>query len=456
VCVCVLGGGGLSRHLATARESPGVSGPFKRLEPSRCRSGREKSSAYHRNDLWVLSSTPLLHDAAAGGPGDSRRRPWVAVVRSCWHGPNPEGRWVQDGPGQASMWRVLRASQLGCGCPKGCMLASGVTSHHSLFSFLSIPFRFAPLHSVPFHIHFHSSAFPFQFSPGGRCIGAYHHAPWCCTVRGATHRRITRAVLCRVAVASVAPEAAAPPLVSVMHRMEVSFLSERPSGLGRAGQHVFALRGPEAAMELGMIDCLASLDAASLPMLPHLLQAPRAPAPAGDLEELGAADTASPDGALADVVARFRLNAGQRGVMEAITSWFAGSAAVRGLALGSAGLESPCVASLRCAAALQGPAVNPICIHGPFGSGKSSTLVAALLLILSHTGGVSGHLEGCAGEARILVASHTNVAVDRILLGLLEAGFTGTHPGPPCVCNLVRASWSLPLDGVDACRSPLA
>lgn len=62
------------------------------------------------------------------------------------------------------------------------------------------------------------------------------------------------------------------------------------------------------------------------------------------------------------------------------------------------------------------PQVAPVCvIHGPFGSGKSSLLVAMLEFfagILPKSG-------------RVLVAAHTNLAVDRVLLGLLEHGFTG-------------------------------
>ena len=54
-------------------------------------------------------------------------------------------------------------------------------------------------------------------------------------------------------------------------------------------------------------------------------------------------------------------------------------------------------------------------IHGPFGSGKTHTIAAfvtkAAELLKSSNG-------------RIMIAAHTNVAVDRVLQSLLEAGFT--------------------------------
>lgn len=64
---------------------------------------------------------------------------------------------------------------------------------------------------------------------------------------------------------------------------------------------------------------------------------------------------------------------------------------------------------------------SPIClVHGPFGSGKSTLLVTLLRFLLKARQRAGSPLSG----ARILVASGTNVAVDRVLLGLLETGCT--------------------------------
>ncbi|KAK2076177.1 hypothetical protein QBZ16_001109 [Prototheca wickerhamii] len=70
-------------------------------------------------------------------------------------------------------------------------------------------------------------------------------------------------------------------------------------------------------------------------------------------------------------------------------------------------------------AAGEGTGVPRVClVHGPFGSGKSTLLVTLLRFLLKARGVAGGPLAG----ARILVASGTNVAVDRVLLGLLDAG----------------------------------
>ncbi|GLI60456.1 hypothetical protein VaNZ11_002613, partial [Volvox africanus] len=92
----------------------------------------------------------------------------------------------------------------------------------------------------------------------------------------------------------------------------------------------------------------------------------------------------------------------------------------------------------------------PVClVHGPFGSGKSSLLVALILMLIElgrepqrlaaaparisgggrrkghkTTGGTTKTGAGAAPLVRVLLASHTNVAVDRVLIGLQDAGFT--------------------------------
>ena len=65
---------------------------------------------------------------------------------------------------------------------------------------------------------------------------------------------------------------------------------------------------------------------------------------------------------------------------------------------------------------------SPVCIiHGPFGCGKSSLLVAIIHYVLTQRSQASSALKGC----RILVSAHTNVAVDRLMTGLLDTGCTG-------------------------------
>ncbi len=68
---------------------------------------------------------------------------------------------------------------------------------------------------------------------------------------------------------------------------------------------------------------------------------------------------------------------------------------------------------------------SPVCIvHGPFGCGKSSLLVALVhYLLAQRTQQQSSGLKGC----RVLLSAHTNIAVDRLMTGLQDTGFTGAH-----------------------------
>ena len=63
-----------------------------------------------KDQLWVLGSTPELAPVPQTGVGDRLNRPWCMVVRSCWHGPNQEGRRVIP---HAKRSRILSSFQLG-------------------------------------------------------------------------------------------------------------------------------------------------------------------------------------------------------------------------------------------------------------------------------------------------------------------------------------------------------
>ena len=77
---------------------------------------------------------------------------------------------------------------------------------------------------------------------------------------------------------------------------------------------------------------------------------------------------------------------------------------------------------------------SPIClIHGPFGTGKSSLLVAIIHLLTASRADVTASNELSSHGSlfllqckpmRVLMCAHTNKAVDRIMEGLLESGYT--------------------------------
>lgn len=65
-------------------------------------------------------------------------------------------------------------------------------------------------------------------------------------------------------------------------------------------------------------------------------------------------------------------------------------------------------------------AVSPaiLLVHGVFGSGKSYLLVTLILFLVRVFDQTN------LKNSKILICSNTNVAVDRILLGLLDENFT--------------------------------
>ena len=58
----------------------------------------------------MLGVTPELAQGPQTGVGDRLNRPWCMVVRSCWHGPNQEGRRVIPHAKQSC---ILSSCQLG-------------------------------------------------------------------------------------------------------------------------------------------------------------------------------------------------------------------------------------------------------------------------------------------------------------------------------------------------------
>ena len=76
-------------------------------------------------------------------------------------------------------------------------------------------------------------------------------------------------------------------------------------------------------------------------------------------------------------------------------------------------------------------------------TGKSKLLVAMLHLMAHHMRSKSVE----PGQPRrVLLAAHTNIAVDRVLLGLLDTGCTGGRKNPPELsrpCNIPQGALHL-------------
>lgn len=173
--------------------------------------------------------------------------------------------------------------------------------------------------------------------------------------------------------------------LTILHicRFEVEFISRRPLQLGKSAR-VYAIQGPEASIELGLLSLLGDQKSVTAPMVSHLLQFNTSDVKV-DLESENGLEE------FRQVSTKFSLNTHQMEVLSHVARWHTQ------------------------------PTYQPIClVHGPFGSGKSQLMVSILHLILAlrrskeSTGGLS--------DARVLVCSHTNIAVDRVLIGLMRSG----------------------------------
>ena len=169
-------------------------------------------------------------------------------------------------------------------------------------------------------------------------------------------------------------------------KFEVEFVSERPRHIGTKCS-VWALKGPDVSIELDLADTVLEgvLNDGKAPILSNLLSMVSPDPLLQSAEEL-----ARDMPAYNDVADRFRLNEHQRNALTNIALWHVN------------------------------PETRPVClVHGPFGTGKSQLMVAMLHLILKLR-----QTEGGLANARVMVSSHTNIAVDRVCLGLVESGMT--------------------------------
>ena len=169
-------------------------------------------------------------------------------------------------------------------------------------------------------------------------------------------------------------------------KFEVEFVSERPRHMG-SKCHVWALKGPDVSIEIDLANVVLEgvLRDGKAPIINGLLSKVSGPAFLQSAEDL-----ARDMPAFNETSDRFRLNEHQRKALMNIAVWHVS------------------------------PETRPVClVHGPFGSGKSQLMVAMLHLILKLR-----HTEGGLSNARVMVSSHTNIAVDRVCLGLIESGVT--------------------------------
>ena len=188
-------------------------------------------------------------------------------------------------------------------------------------------------------------------------------------------------------------------------KLEIQLLCARPGALAgdRRAHRVYAMRARDASRALAEHDAFASVTDVSFPLLPHVSGGPivrDAPVAARDDDEQETLERAGFARCSARAMRETRgLNRDQA---------LATAAALRAV------LESARRVPLRDRAA------SPVrLVHGPFGSGKTRALASFVIEAVSLLE-AEGHARR---DFRILLAAHTNVAVDRLLKALLDQGF---------------------------------
>eukprot|EP01105_Mastigella_eilhardi_P021648 TRINITY_DN5269_c0_g1_i1.p1 TRINITY_DN5269_c0_g1~~TRINITY_DN5269_c0_g1_i1.p1 ORF type:complete len:1279 (-),score=230.02 TRINITY_DN5269_c0_g1_i1:22-3858(-) len=155
---------------------------------------------------------------------------------------------------------------------------------------------------------------------------------------------------------------------------------------------VHLLHGPNATIELAMLDTLEHLLSTPPPIMPALLDPSIATTTQlSSIPPLTCDHVAS---VAEEFISAYNLNEDQTTVVRQCAAWFGGD-------------SNP--------AAARGPC---LLVHGVFGSGKSfllSVVVKFLCRVLD---------EARDTKNRILIAASTNVAVDRVMQVLIDSGFT--------------------------------
>jgi len=169
----------------------------------------------------------------------------------------------------------------------------------------------------------------------------------------------------------------------------------------RNRNQIYAFKGPNIASELDMLEVLKDFSPPEIPLMPALLtggsRVTHAVSQALPLRKTSYMafdiDGEALDTLVQETTAKHQLNEEQTQVLQDI------------------------------ARTILSPEASPpiILVQGVFGSGKSTLLVAVVLFLLAvfQKAGVAPG----APEGRILISAATNVAVDNILLGLLDKGF---------------------------------
>lgn len=175
---------------------------------------------------------------------------------------------------------------------------------------------------------------------------------------------------------------------SLFHGPNANGLVQLKLLFGKYQKHkeIEAIRGPNLATNLEMIENLKNMNGSKLPLLYQFLGNDKP-----ELNELKLNLSKEDINKVVEkLIEKYKLNQDQKTVLNECEKWFNGDKSEKSILL----------------------------IHGIFGSGKSFLLVVLIIFISEILDSVKNK------DIRILISSVTNVAVDNILTGLLNLGFT--------------------------------
>jgi len=172
---------------------------------------------------------------------------------------------------------------------------------------------------------------------------------------------------------------------------------------------VYAIHGPNCSTEFAMIDNLMNLHLLTFPLITMLLSGPSCTVEACDSHE-----NVYPHRKKSN---RCKVNLSlehiKKEAMATAEKWNLNEDQLRVLLTVSEWICADSGADVSCASSPQ----DVLLVHGVFGSGKSHLLTILIMFLCSLFDAAQSK------EGRILVSAATNVAVDRILLGLVENDF---------------------------------
>lgn len=356
---------------------------------------RGRLKTFRRHDLWVLGSESTLSLPPPAAVFDRLRRPWLAVVRSLWHGPDRDGKMEVE-------FLTPPPPSLGKHTTVAALKGPDVASELSVLELLAKA-DFSALPLLPWLLRHSDGVQP----PSPPSAAAGSAGRWGSGQAGAAGSSAGNEPLLQGQAVESSATAPAATIRGLKRQKKAAAAAAGDAAGGGArtdgGAAIGVAPADPTALVAAMADRYISTFKLNLDQALVIRHAASWLLPRGASASGGGKGSSGPGGAVQDG----KTAGGARD----------DDAAVEGIQDGGAG---ECADGSGRSACLLPPKPPVLLCHGPFGSGKSTLLVALLMFVVEAVEALSGG----ARTARILLASNTNVAVDRLLTGLLDQGFS--------------------------------